>query len=145
MMFPKKLTKFIEKNDIRGVKWKLQVFPNSLVKIKIDIPVLKSEFEFIYKQISTMRNYGIKNIKFEDYAKNIKSVGLPEAQYYHFDKSMRKLIDSYICTEENKLQIDSFEIKSVFFYGYDKGFEKVFYQRIEIEAYATEDYMSRLL
>jgi hypothetical protein len=145
MMFPKKLTKFIEKNDVRGVKWKLQVFPNSLVKMGIDIPVLKSEFEFVYNQMAKMRNHAIKNIKFEDYAKNIKSVGLPESHYYHFDKAVSRLIKEHICTKENKLEIDSFEIKSVFFYSYDKGFENVFYQRIELEAYATNDYMSRLL
>ncbi len=148
MIIPKKIMNFIAKNDIREIKWKLSVYPNSLVKINIDIPILKSEFEFIYKQHAKYRNLAIKKIdfgEFQDYAKNVKSVGIPESHFHLFDKHIEKLIREHIQTPENKLEIDTFRITMIYFYGFDKGFEKVFFQRIEVEAYAKEEYMSRLL
>jgi hypothetical protein len=148
MIIPKKLMNFIAKNDIRGVKWKFSVYPNGVVKIHIDIPVLKSEFEFMYKQHAKYKNLAIKKIdfgEFQDYAKNVKTVGLPDTHYPLFIEHIDKLIKKHVQTEANKLVIDSFTISMIYFYGYDKGFEKVFFQRIEVEAYASNDYMSRLL
>jgi hypothetical protein len=144
MFLPKKLMEAIAKKDIRKIIYKLQVFPG-IAKIRLEIPVAKGEFQFLYKNYAKYKNIAIKKTDFEDYVKDVRSVGAPEETYKMFTPHIQDILTKHICNDKNKLVIDSFEIKSVVYYGLNKGFEEVFFMRIDIDAYPTEDYMSRLL